>query len=848
MKPEASPLSTDELLDHTAWIRALAQGLVRDRSAVEDLVQETWLAFLRRRPSSEESIRPWLARVLRNQAALRLRRIRNGEDRERDAAPSNELPSALELVERAETQRRLVDAVVELEEPYRRTVLLRYYEGLSAVEIARRRAIPAATVRTHLKRGLDKLREKFDAETEGERRAWVGALLPLAGSRPPKALRFDAIGRAVVRDTLRWAAGGLVAAAATVVGVTLVMEESKPGGTHAAVSTAPAGPQPVPPATLAGGASDTARTPAGSPTPTGPLLAPSVRIVHAQDSTPLPGYLVRFHGPQGQELEYESDASGRITLQKGLPPGTWDVDLIDHPGLRRREIDHHGAKPPSESPLPPRTAQVSLAPGESTLRVDSGPGYALQLDVPPTLDPATLYTHLRADRPPTFRHDHWSKELAPLRAEFAEPDESWVRFGPLNEHFTKQGSAAMLEVFTQDGLYWGEAPVETILGVQQAPVAVTVEPRACLHGAVKDEYGSATVLDLILIREDGTRLLPENPDPEGDYRIPWLEPGSYTVRVESERHQVSEFQVELGGGEDRLLDFYLQRHTLAGEVSGQLRSASGMYSERVLIMLVPVDPTEGKQRKFTWPDWVEDNGEMVGAFSFEDVPQGEYDLQILSLKDIFPWGPSTLRVTPPATGLELVCGDQLPALDWGVEVFDGVTSKPLGKVVITCRTADGMERSFHRDPDADMDEWKLVTGDMVWTQVDGDFPLRSLPHGTQFEWAAFAEGYAPVYGDQDDFVGTMEGQVAKAQLSPGWGARVRIVDPEGVPVANATVSFDGQVMTNLIPGSFTLQTSSKPTALQIEAPGYEFFKGPYRPETQSLIGHRVWYEICLRPE
>jgi len=849
MKPETNPLSTDELLDHTAWIRALAQGLVRDRSAVEDLVQETWLAFLRRRPSSEESIRPWLARVLRNQAALRLRRIRNGEDRERDAAPSNELPSALELVERAETQRRLVQAVVELDEPYRQTVLLRYYEGLSAVEIARRRAIPAATVRTHLKRGLDKLREKFDGEADGDRRAWVGALLPLAGARPPRALRFETIGRAVVRDTFRWAAGGLIAVAATVIGVTLVIESSGPGGAHAAVASAPPGAQPTPPVAAAGGANANTRMSAGRGlSPTSPAAAPSLRILHAQDGSPLPAYLVRFHGPQGQEYEYESDAGGRITLEKGLPPGTWALDLIDHPGLRQRFIGYHGAEAPSESPLLPRAAEVRLAPGESTLRVAAGPSYSLQLDLPPTLDPATLYTHLRAERPATIRHDNQSKQLAPMRSEFTDPDGAWVRFGPLTDHFTKQGMTAMLEVFSPDGLYWGEARVQTILGVQAAPVAVVVEARACLHGSVQDDAGSATMLDLILIREDGTRLLPANPTPEGEYRIPWLEPGSYTLRVESDRHLVSEVQIDLGGGEDRLLDLFLEQPTFAGEVSGRLASASGTYQGSALIVLDPVDPSAGRQRRIGWADWAEENGETFSLFSFEDVAQGEYDLRVLSLKDLFPWGPATLRVTPPATGLELVCGDQLPALDWGIEVFDADTSEPLSNVVITVRTADGVERSFARLPDVDSPQWKLIAEDMPWLRIDGDLPLRKLPFGTQFEWVAVAEGYAPVYGDQDDFSGTAAGRIAKAQLTHGWGAQVRIVDLDGNPIEAASLGLGGQAITSLIPGEFVLQSSAKPGPLLIEAPGYVFSKGPYRPETQSLIGHRVWYEICLRPE
>ena len=77
---------------------------------------------------------------------------------------------------------------------------------------------------------------------------------------------------------------------------------------------------------------------------------------------------------------------------------------------------------------------------------------------------------------------------------------------------------------------------------------------------------------------------------------------------------------------------------------------------------------------------------------------------------------------------------------------------------------------------------------------------------------------------------------------------MRIIDPDGAPIGSASIGFGGQVVTSLIPGEFVLQGDSLPSALLIEAPGYEFSKGPYRPETQSLVGHRVWYEIHLRPD
>ncbi len=55
------------------------------------------------------------------------------------------------------------DALRGLEEPYRETVALRYFGGLTVPEIAEACGRPQGTVKTHLHRGLLRLRERLDA-------------------------------------------------------------------------------------------------------------------------------------------------------------------------------------------------------------------------------------------------------------------------------------------------------------------------------------------------------------------------------------------------------------------------------------------------------------------------------------------------------------------------------------------------------------------------------------------------------------------------------------------------------------------------------------------------------------
>jgi RNA polymerase sigma-70 factor (ECF subfamily) len=203
----------DEVLAHLEWVRRLARRLVVDPSAADDVAQEAWVAALSRPwPAGGGPARAWLARVATN-AARRLGRregVRRGH--ERSAASTADAPPTDELLRRAELQRRLVDLVLELREPYRDVLLLRYFEGLAPDAIARRRRLPIATVKTQLRRGLELLRERLDRD-HGSRRGWLLALTPLVRNGGP--LGAASTGALIVSSKV--IVGALVAAGAVLV-------------------------------------------------------------------------------------------------------------------------------------------------------------------------------------------------------------------------------------------------------------------------------------------------------------------------------------------------------------------------------------------------------------------------------------------------------------------------------------------------------------------------------------------------------------------------------------------------------------------------------------------------------
>src|SRR5262245_47780045 len=167
--------SPDELLEHAGWLRGLAAALVGS-SGADDLVQETYLRAHGTPPGEGVPTGPWLARVARN---LFYGGLRKEEVRRRATFVAEPPPTPEDLLDRLETQRLLARLVAELGEPYRTTILLRYYEGLTSARIATMMKVPAGTVRWRLKTGLGRLRSGLDQETHGDRKAWHRALIPL---------------------------------------------------------------------------------------------------------------------------------------------------------------------------------------------------------------------------------------------------------------------------------------------------------------------------------------------------------------------------------------------------------------------------------------------------------------------------------------------------------------------------------------------------------------------------------------------------------------------------------------------------------------------------------------------
>lgn len=171
------------ILEHDARLRRLARALMRDAAAADDVVQRAWVVALSERANIASPL-AWLRCVVRNLVLERFRGESRQVRRERAAALPDHTPDTAELVERESLRRQVFEAVIALPEPFRRTLVLRYFEDLSPREIAAREGAPIDTIQSRLKRGRELLAERLAPSESNGRREFFRALAPIGAAAP----------------------------------------------------------------------------------------------------------------------------------------------------------------------------------------------------------------------------------------------------------------------------------------------------------------------------------------------------------------------------------------------------------------------------------------------------------------------------------------------------------------------------------------------------------------------------------------------------------------------------------------------------------------------------------------
>jgi len=353
MNPSESQVEALLLRDRA--LRSLARGLIADAHAAEDVAQEAWLAALQHGDGAL-SLPRWLTGVVRNLAGKRRRTEERRTRREHDSARPEADPSTAEILEREAARTKVVAVVLALEEPYRATVVLRYFENLPPRAIAKRHGVPVETVRTRQKRALEMLRARLDHEFGGERGAWCALLAPLARGTPSSPLGRIADSLPPLVTVAVMSTQAKVAGAAAGVALLALLLWNHRGSSEVAVA-APAPPPeraelhapprmaahelvPVPPPERT---IPSAPVPAPAALATVPEALGSLLVrVTWWDKTPAEAVRARVEpawsagNPSWRALEAVTDGEGTFRLER-LPPGT-ALAVFDRSGGYGAEI------------------------------------------------------------------------------------------------------------------------------------------------------------------------------------------------------------------------------------------------------------------------------------------------------------------------------------------------------------------------------------------------------------------------------------------------------------------------------------------------------------------------------
>ncbi|WP_431026829.1 RNA polymerase sigma factor [Lysinibacillus sp. LZ02] len=145
---------------HTEHLLRLAYFYVQSWDVAEDIVQDSFIALYEKAEQykGEASLKNYLRKIVINRCHDYLRK----KKRWQLFLPFKNAKSAEQEVVLSNEKTTLLQAVMKLNEKYRETIILYYFEELSTVQIAQLLELNESTVRSRLKRARDELRGYLD--------------------------------------------------------------------------------------------------------------------------------------------------------------------------------------------------------------------------------------------------------------------------------------------------------------------------------------------------------------------------------------------------------------------------------------------------------------------------------------------------------------------------------------------------------------------------------------------------------------------------------------------------------------------------------------------------------------
>lgn len=145
--------------DNERMVFSIARNMLGEPALAEEVAQDVFLELFRHRAEieSEDHLVFWLRRVTSNRCIDAIRRRRPTMNLEDAPEPSEPAKMRDPLAVRA-----IREGILALPAIQRAAITLRYQEELELNEIASTLGVPLSTVKSHLHRGLKKLRKQLE--------------------------------------------------------------------------------------------------------------------------------------------------------------------------------------------------------------------------------------------------------------------------------------------------------------------------------------------------------------------------------------------------------------------------------------------------------------------------------------------------------------------------------------------------------------------------------------------------------------------------------------------------------------------------------------------------------------